>query len=129
MNSGDSWPVDRKWYSAIEAPVKAAKVSLRPWCLTGRLGSIYMAGNSLGGMAEAEDWTRCSYIWSSGLYGLFSAMNCFLLVYIYYLLYILPIQAGPEFTPSITLPLPVVRPYSPPAAPEPMVTLLVPVVT
>jgi len=33
------------------------------------------------------------------------------------------IQPGPEFAPSITFPLPVVRPYCPPAAPEPMATL------
>jgi len=37
-----------------------------------------MASNSSGGMAKSEHWTRCSYIWSSGLYGLFSTMNCFL---------------------------------------------------
>jgi len=58
------------------------QASLRPWCLTGRLGSIYRTGNSLGGIAESEDWTRCSYIWSLGLYGLFNAMKGFLLVYI-----------------------------------------------
>jgi len=93
MNWGDSLPnvpcllVDGKWYSAIEAPVKAEQVSLRPWCLNGvpkGEGSRYMAGNSSSGMAESEDWTSCSYIWSSGLHGLFIAMNCFLLVYIYY---------------------------------------------
>jgi len=69
--------------------VKAVQVSLRPWCLTGRLGSIYMTSNSSGGIAKSDDWTRCSYIWSSGSYGLFRAMNCFLLVYIYILMNIM----------------------------------------
>jgi len=36
------------------------------------------------------------------------------------------IQPRPELAPSITLLLPVVRPYCPPAAPEPMATLSVP---
>jgi len=75
--------MEGKWYSAIEAPVKAAQVSLLPWCLTGRLGSIYMAGNSSGRIAESDDWTRCSYIWSLGSYGLFNTIKGFLLVYIY----------------------------------------------
>jgi len=57
--------------------VKAAQVSLWPWCLTGRLGSIYIAGNSSGGIAESDDWTRCLYIWSSGSYGLFNAIKVF----------------------------------------------------
>jgi len=42
--------------------VKAVQVSLWPWCLTGRLGSRYIAGNSLGRIAEPKDWTRRSYI-------------------------------------------------------------------
>jgi len=75
--------MDGKIYSAINAPVKAVQVSLWPWCLTGRLGSIYMTGISSGGIAESEDWTRCSYIWSLGLHGLFNAIKGFLLVYIY----------------------------------------------
>jgi len=64
--------------------VKAVQVSLWPWCLTGRLGSIYMTGNSSGRIAESKDWIRCSYIWSLGLYGLFNTIKGFLLVYIYY---------------------------------------------
>jgi len=34
-----------------------------------------MAGNSSGGIAESKDWTRCSYIWSSGSYGLFNTIK------------------------------------------------------
>jgi len=34
--------------------VKAVHVSLRHWCLTGRLGSRYMAGKSSGGIAKSE---------------------------------------------------------------------------
>jgi len=65
---GDSLPDGLgKWYSAIEAPVKAAQVSLRSWCLTGRLGSRYMTGNSLGRIAKSEDWTRCSYVLLLGI--------------------------------------------------------------
>jgi len=68
--------------------VKATQVSLRPWCLIDRLGSIYMAGNSLGGIAESDNWARCSYmvlriIWtfhcherfSVGVYILTNIMN------------------------------------------------------
>jgi len=36
-----------------------------------------MAGNSLGRIAESEDWTRCLYIWSLGSYGLFNAIKVF----------------------------------------------------
>jgi len=79
MNLGNSQPVEGKWYSAIEAPVKAAQV----WCVTGRLRSIYMAVNSSGGMAKSERgldkvliylvirivWTfQCHELFSVGLY-------------------------------------------------------------